>query len=274
MPFRTSPSPPSRLRRRRSTCSRAAALVAGLLIAATLAPATATAQGSIRGCARDQHDGVLPGVEIIASGPDGTAKAVTDISGCYQLPNIKAGTYSVIARLAGFTTARREAIAVADGRTTESVDFGLCLAALEEIDWALPAGGPAGLWKQSDVVARIRIVQTRAVRTECPGTNDFEHMADVEEVFKGDRSRRLDRTLTFAQENWSGERTPYAIGQDMIVFLAPSAGVLRRTAGPHSVFLLKAGQVINLGAFAETNGMTAADFLAKLRALAKEPEGR
>ena len=269
MPFRTSPSPPSRLRRRRSTGNRAAALVAGLLIAATLAPATATAQGSIRGCARDSHDGVLPGVEITASGPGGTAKAVTDISGCYQLPNITAGTYAVIARLVGFTTARREGVAVAAGRTTESVDFRLCIAAMEEIDWVLPAGGLTGLWKQSDVVARIRIVQTRAVRTECPAANDFEHVADVEEVFKADRSRRLDRTLTFVQENWSGERTPYAIGQDMLVFLAPHAGVLRRTVGPHSAFLLSGAPTINGSWPPEIVGLTRAEFIAKLRVFAK-----
>ena len=207
--------------------------MAFLLVAVVLAPATAAAQGTTRGCIRDNHGDVLPGVEIVASNPEGRERAVTDSAGCYQLRSLRAGTYSVAAALAGFVTGKRGGVAVVDGRTAESLDFALCTAAVEEIDWWVPPG-LNGMWKQADVVAR---------------------------------------TLTLTQENWTGERTPYAVGQDMVLFLVAGPRGFRRLAGPHSVFFLEGDQVVS-DLPAETKGLTPADFLAKLRAFAKGPECR
>lgn len=208
-------------------------LMTFLLVAVVLAPATAAAQGTIRGCIRDNHGDVLPGVEIVASNPEGREREVTDSAGCYQLRSLRAGTYSVAAALAGFVTGKRGGVAVVDGRTAESLDFALCTAAVEETDWWVPRG-LNGMWKQADVVAR---------------------------------------TLTFTQENWTGERTPYAVGQDMVLFLVAGPRGFRRLAGPHSVFLLEGDEVVS-DLPAEAKVLTPADLLAKLRAFAKGPECR
>jgi hypothetical protein len=246
----------------------ATTLTAWLMLAALMAPAVAAAQATISGCVKDSHGGVLPGVEVVASNADRTARAVTDIRGCYQLRDVTIGTYSVTAKLAGFSPAKREGVAiVAAGATIDALDFTLCIAAMAEIDWVFPAGGLRELWAKSEAVVHLRISSTTDVRTECPGRNDFAHVATVISVVKDATAGPLGSTLTFRQENWSGERVPYAVGEEMIVFLNRDLGEWRRLIGPHSVFRIKGREVFSPGWLSETAGLTPEALVTMLRSL-------
>jgi hypothetical protein len=240
-----------------------------LCFAVALAPAVAAAEGSIKGCVTDNHGGVLPGVAVLASSAGGRGGAVTDSNGCYELQGLVAGTYSVTAALAGFVTGKRERVAVRDGSSTEPLDFTLCTAAFEEIDWPVPP--LMEMWQRADVVAEVRITRTTLARSECP-SRDFEHQATVIYVFKDSAKRPAGFALTFIQENWTGERTPYSEGENIVVFLSATSRGFRRFAGPHSVFFLRGGRVIS--SIAEINGITATALRAKLAAFVKRFDGR
>ena len=244
-----------------------------VLVSIVLHAAVSDAQGTITGCVTDKRGGVLPGVDVVATSSSSQTKAVTDPSGCYRLSGIRAGTYSVTVALAGFATGKREGIVVASGGSVDHVDFSLCLGGLEQIDWVVPRG-LAEAWKQSTVVAFVRVVGTRPIRSDgpvqsdCP-SNDVLHTAVVIEMFKESLTTRIGATLTFRQENWDSERTPYAIGQKMFVFLTATQQPLWRVAGPYYVFLVNGDQIVSFHSPIRTDGTTPADFAAKLRALAK-----
>ncbi|MCX6545514.1 MAG: carboxypeptidase-like regulatory domain-containing protein [Acidobacteria bacterium] len=242
--------------------------VAWLVFAFALAPAAANGQGSISGCVTDKSGAVFPGAEVIASGSSTQQRAVTDSSGCYRLAGLPAGTYSITASLVGFVTTKREGIALRDGQLVSPLDFALCLAPLWEVDWPVP-GSLGAAWKQAAIVAYVRIVATNPVRSECP-TNDVLHTADVIESLKSGAETQARRQLVFRQENWVSERTPYRIGQQMIVFLVGSKQELWRLAGPYYAFLITGDQVVSFHSPVSTASMTTADFLSTLRAMGRE----
>jgi hypothetical protein len=238
-----------------------------VVLAVLLAPAAVSAQGDIRGCVTDRRGGVLPGAEVIAAGSAASQRTVTDPSGCYSFTKLPVGDYSVTAALQGFVGAKREGIMVLDGETVGPLDFALCIGALEEIDWIVP-DGLEEWWKQADAVAHVRIAATSPVRSECPD-NDFEHTAIVMEILKDSPRGDLGETVRFVQENWTGERTPYRTGQEMIVFLAATPSGFRRLAGPSSVFLVEGNRVVGFHSAVETEGVATAGFLARLREFRK-----
>jgi hypothetical protein len=93
-----------------------------LLILATLlgAGAPAVAQdfrGSIAGTVTDSTGGVLPGASVTVTnvGTNVAVDAVTDGKGYYQVRYLSSGTYSVTAKLQGFSVAVRKAIEVRVG---------------------------------------------------------------------------------------------------------------------------------------------------------------
>src|SRR3954469_8495321 len=86
-----------------------------ILACLVLCPALAFAQASVSGTVRDASGAVLPGVTVEAASPALTEKsrtAATDGSGQYRFTDLPPGTYSLNFTLTGFTTVKREGVAV------------------------------------------------------------------------------------------------------------------------------------------------------------------
>jgi hypothetical protein len=84
-----------------------------VLTSVTLMPATAFAQASIVGTARDASGAVLPGVTVEASSPaliEKTRSVVTNGVGQYSIQDLRPGTYSVTFSLSGFSPVKRDGI--------------------------------------------------------------------------------------------------------------------------------------------------------------------
>ena len=84
-----------------------------------LMPAVMFAQ-SIAGVVKDTSGAVLPGVTVEASSPaliEGARAVVTDSQGEYKIVSLSPGTYTVTLSLTGFSTVKREGIALTTGFT-------------------------------------------------------------------------------------------------------------------------------------------------------------
>ena len=80
-----------------------------------LLPSVVFAQATIAGVVRDASAAVLPGVTVEASSTaliEKTRNAVTDGTGQYRITDLPPGTYLLSFSLQGFTTVRREGVAV------------------------------------------------------------------------------------------------------------------------------------------------------------------
>jgi hypothetical protein len=76
-------------------------------------PAAAWAQATIAGVVRDPSGAVLPGVTVEAASPvliEKVRSVVTDGTGQYRIVDLRPGTYSITATLAGFATVKRDGI--------------------------------------------------------------------------------------------------------------------------------------------------------------------
>src|SRR5687768_3822730 len=96
------------------------AAVAALLIAPAAVRAQSGTSGTIAGVVRDATGGVLPGVTVEASSPaliEKVRTAVTDEQGQYKIIDLRPGTYAVTFTLSGFSTFKREGIALTTGFT-------------------------------------------------------------------------------------------------------------------------------------------------------------
>ena len=110
---------------------RVALLVLVLLV---LVPASALAQGSITGVARDSSGSVLPGVTVEAASDvliEKTRTVVTDGNGQYRLVDLRAGTYAVTFSLPGFNAYRRTGVVI-EGAFTATVNADMKVGALQE----------------------------------------------------------------------------------------------------------------------------------------------
>jgi len=112
-------------------------LSAGVLVClTTLTAAELSAQqaSGIAGVVKDASGAVLPGVTVEASSPaliEKVRTVVTDGEGRYQVIDLRPGTYAVTFSLAGFTTLRREGIALTAGFTAP-VNADMTLGVIEE----------------------------------------------------------------------------------------------------------------------------------------------
>ena len=105
-----------------------------LLVVATPAPAAAQlTTGTIRGTAKDETGGVLPGADITITNVDtGTTRSLTtNEGGRFEAPNLQVGTYEVAGALSGFRKAVRTGVTLGLGRTAV-IDLTLGVAALEQ----------------------------------------------------------------------------------------------------------------------------------------------
>src|SRR3989442_7972256 len=109
----------------------AASVLAGFLV---LPPALARAQATLAGVVKEASGGVLPGVTVEAASPaliEKTRSAVTDGTGQYRITELTPGAYTVSFTLTGFSTVKREGVAVSgSGVITISID--LKVGAVEE----------------------------------------------------------------------------------------------------------------------------------------------
>src|SRR5262245_21296412 len=105
-------------------------VLAGLLAAAP----SAFAQASITGTVRDTSGAVLPRVTVEASSPaliEKVRSATTDGSGQFRIVDLRAGVYTVTFSLPGFTTGKREGVAL-EGTFTATITTELRVGELTE----------------------------------------------------------------------------------------------------------------------------------------------
>src|SRR5437667_8782797 len=86
-----------------------------ILTLVVLVPSAARAQVALAGTVKDASGAVLPGVTVDASSPvliERTRTATTDTTGQYRLESLQPGTYTVTFTLAGFSTLKRNDVAL------------------------------------------------------------------------------------------------------------------------------------------------------------------
>jgi hypothetical protein len=118
---------------RRIAHARSLAILLGA-VSCCLVPSLVYGQASIAGLVRDASGGVLPGVTVEASSPvliERVRTVATDGTGQYRIVDLRPGTYTVTFTLAGFSTVRREGVAL-EGAFTASVSADLRVGSLEE----------------------------------------------------------------------------------------------------------------------------------------------
>jgi hypothetical protein len=108
-------------------------LVAFMILAASFG-ASAQTLGTVAGVARDASGAVLPGVTVEAASPaliEKVRTGVTDDSGQYRIVNLPPGTYAVTFTLQGFSTVRREDVAV-NANFTATINADMKVGTVEE----------------------------------------------------------------------------------------------------------------------------------------------
>jgi carboxypeptidase family protein len=132
-----------------------AVALAGIL----LLPKSVHAQATIAGVIRDASAAVLPGVSVEASSPaliEKTRTVVSDGTGQYRITDLPPGTYSVTFALTGFSTVKRENVAVS-GSGVITINADMRVGALEET---------------LTVTGQSPIVDTQSVRREVVLNNE------------------------------------------------------------------------------------------------------
>ena len=101
--------------------------IAAVVALTLLLPGVVFAQATIAGVVRDASAAVLPGVTVEASSPvliEKTRSAVTDGTGQYRITDLPPGTYALTFSLPGFTTVKRDGLAVSgSGVIPVSIDM-------------------------------------------------------------------------------------------------------------------------------------------------------
>src|SRR5688572_29162052 len=91
------------------------AVRAAIVLACLVVPSVSFAQATLAGTVADASGAVLPGVTVEITSPaliEKVRSAVTDGSGQYRITELRPGLYAMTFSLPGFTTVRREAVAV------------------------------------------------------------------------------------------------------------------------------------------------------------------
>lgn len=195
-------------------------------------PSTAT----ITGVVQDSAGSPLPGVTVTVAAGRVESKVVTDLHGRYAVSSVPAGAHRIRAALAGFAP-REERGYVAAG-VSARIDFVLCPGPFRFIDWIAPPSQLPRLFALATVVAHVRVTATEPSEGEC--REQARVTATVLESLKHPDPPMAGVTLTFSQEQWLEEPTPYPVGSELIVFLNERGGSLWRSHGPFADFLVDA----------------------------------
>lgn len=146
-------------------------LVKGVLLIAWLAiPGIVAAQDTaIAGSVKDPSGAVLPGVTVEAASPaliEKVRSVVTDERGEYKIVDLRPGTYTVTFALPGFTTLKRDGIALQTGFTA-SVSVELRVGSVEE---TITVSGAAPVVDTQSVAAK-RVVTKDVIDALPTGKN-------------------------------------------------------------------------------------------------------
>ena len=144
----------------RAGARAAGRLVLLALVAAVMLPSLAAAQ-SITGVVRDPSGAVLPGVTIEAASPaliEKVRTAVSDGTGQYRVTDLPPGTYVLTFSLQGFTTVKREGVAVSgSGVIAVNVDMRVgkgTKPATVELNAGRLSLAPQPTWRFEDNIVR------------------------------------------------------------------------------------------------------------------------
>ena len=148
------------------------------LLAVTFLSSAVWAQGTsgIAGVVKDTTGAVLPGVTVEVASPvliEKVRSAVTDDQGAYRIVNLLPGTYTVTFTLTGFSTVKREGIALTSNFTA-AVDADLRVGSIEE---TVTVSGQSPIIDVENVV-RQRVI-SREVLDSLPTNREFSAFASI-----------------------------------------------------------------------------------------------
>jgi hypothetical protein len=128
-------------------------LVIVMAIIAAVPAAAQTTLGTIRGTIFDPQQQVIPGATVIVTdeATGVSREAQTDPQGHFEIPNLRPGTYSVVANISGFRKAQRTGV-VLRAASVVLIDLGLAIGNLEDVV-TVTAGG-TNITTESQAIAR------------------------------------------------------------------------------------------------------------------------
>lgn len=124
-----------------------------VLVAVAVPAAAQTTLGTIRGTIFDPQQQVVPGATVVITdeSTNVTREAQTDTQGFFEVPNLRPGTYSVAATIAGFSKAQRTGV-VLRAASVVRIDLSLAIGSLEDLV-TVTAGG-TNIAVDSQAIAR------------------------------------------------------------------------------------------------------------------------
>ncbi len=228
-------------------------VISGCLLLPGIAAAQSATSGAIAGVVSDSSAGALPGVTVEASSPaliEKVRTVVTDGQGRYNIVTLPTGVYTVTFTLPGFSTFKREGIALTTGFTAR-VDAEMRVGALEET---------ITVTSESPVVdtqnVRKQTVMSREVLDTLPTAQNF---TGISALTLGATSTRDvggsagDRAGTMA---FAGSRLDGIANFDGLNTLSILANAARRIMPNQLAIAEITVQTRGMGAEAETGGVT------------------
>jgi hypothetical protein len=225
------------------------------IIVALLFPATAWAQSSINGTARDASGAVLPGVTVEAASPaliDKVRTAVTDSQGLYRIVDLRPGIYTVTFTLPGFSTYRREALELR-AEFNATVNAEMAVGALEE---TVTVTGEAPIVDLRSSREQTQIEQ--ATLEALPGAGRLTTLASIipsatlTQEFNRGVGGTSDRTHTRYSVHGAPEAQPYIDGMNQQLPNSTQGVVVFNQLALQEVVVETSG----IGADRDSGGMT------------------
>lgn len=205
------------------------------------APQPLPEAGAISGCVTQPDGTVLPDVSVLI-GWNGRrlVTLATDAAGCYKV-HLPAGLYFVFVTAPGFTSITRDQVALELGHS-QVLDFQMRIPPICECITVKGWDTLAGLWKSADAVVRVRITG------HDPDAPETRFTANVLQSWKRNRSVPISKTITFGRRVVPGEKEPYVVGQEFVLFLdwyQWGLGLISNDEGPVLAFAVEDGDVVS-----------------------------